>query len=99
MDEIRMDPRFHKALLNSLPGETGYKSQRRILQAKLRQNIRDIDSLASVIIFLPGSSIGDTGNQTLHVDNIVDGWIQSNSIDHSLTSLITVISEKSPSGI
>ena len=91
VDEVGTDVRAADALFQRLAREARHEAERRGVEIELREHVRDIDALAAEVVFLAGGAVGDAAHKTVHVNHIIDGWVERDSINHTFTSFVFAI--------
>ena len=91
MDEIGPEPLRGQTTLQPGTGLTGHKAQSHALTAQLPEHAGNIDALAAQHAVLPGGAVHLADFQSLvQADDVVDGRIERNGIDHDSVSFIKV---------
>ena len=60
------------------------------VEVKFGKHAGNVDSFAAIVIFFARSAVGDAADELVEPHDIVYGRVECYSIDHFITSLITV---------
>ena len=63
-------------------GESGDKSERRVLDSQLMQHQRDVDPFTAAVKLLPLAAVGRAEAKVRHPHDIIEGGVEGYGIDH-----------------